>query len=170
METKILTQERLKAVLNYNPESGEFTWKGGIRGARKGNKAGYRRADGYRQIRIDCRLYYAHRLAILYTTGVFPVDTVDHKNRIPGDDRILNLRCTTNSQNMANSGAQKGSSSRYKGVSWHQASNKWMVRVMAGGINHYLGTFIAEDKAAEAYNQVASEWFGDYAYLNVIGD
>lgn len=60
--------------------------------------------------------------------------------------------------------------SRYKGVSWHKAGNKWMAQISFKGKRKYLGSYVNEDDAASAYNEAAIEWFGEHAYLNEIGE
>lgn len=57
-----LTAERAREVLNYDPETGDFTWLVASRGTYKGALAGYKRPDGYVAIMIDRKLYFAHRL------------------------------------------------------------------------------------------------------------
>jgi hypothetical protein len=56
-----LTQERLKQVLSYNPDTGEFVCLVSRRRARAGSIAGRIRPDGYRAISIDDRDHLAHR-------------------------------------------------------------------------------------------------------------
>ena len=70
-----LTQERLREVLDYNPETGEFRWrarKGVPFWIRPGMLAGGNYGRGYRGITIDGRLYPTHRLAWLWMTGRWP--------------------------------------------------------------------------------------------------
>lgn len=59
----MISQERLREVLDYNPETGEFRWKvaTGPR-AKIGAVAGRVVEDGYVRIKIDTHLYRAHRL------------------------------------------------------------------------------------------------------------
>ncbi len=83
-----LTQERLKEVLSYNPETGIFTRNPGIRG---GEKVGTN-SHGYVSIMVDGYLYQAHRLAWLYMEGYMPEQEIDHISRKRDDNRWCNLR------------------------------------------------------------------------------
>jgi hypothetical protein len=92
---KILKHEELLKVLDYNPDTGIFTWKiekttGGIR--IKNKRAGSIYNKGYRYIKINKERYRAGRLAFFYVNKRFPELTIDHINRIRDDDRICNLR------------------------------------------------------------------------------
>ena len=99
-----LTQERLKELLHYDPETGVFRWKvDRPKGVKIGNKAGTLDQDGYRKISLDGKRFYAHRLVWLYVHGEFPFDQIDHKNRVPDDNRLVNLRQATSGENRANS-------------------------------------------------------------------
>ena len=74
----MLTQAELKARLNYDPETGIFTWIKRIR--RKGshpNSIAGNLCDGYIRIKVNGKLYRAHRLAFLYMTGSTPLDCTD---------------------------------------------------------------------------------------------
>lgn len=93
----MLSAERLRELLDYNPLTGVWTWRV------PPNKyshhiraddaiAGHRAAKGYRAITIDCRPYYVHRLAWLWMTGSWPTHDVDHRNGDRGDNRLPCVR------------------------------------------------------------------------------
>lgn len=86
-----VTQERLKELLDYNPETGVFTWIGRGRGIRTGRRAGsFNNKLGYRVVVLDGKDYYEHRLAWFYMNGVWPKLT-RFKNGNNKDCRIENL-------------------------------------------------------------------------------
>ena len=107
---------------------------------------------------------YMHREIMGFKKG----DTrhVDHINHNPLDNRRINLRCCTRSQNLMNSIKRKGTSSVYKGVSWFNASRKWKAYIKINTKQKYLGLFETETAAAVAYDTEAKELFGEYALLN----
>jgi hypothetical protein len=72
MTDVILTQERLKEVLNYDPETGIFTRAVKRHKYPAGEKAGTVEFNGYIVIRISGKTYKAHRLAWLYVYGEWP--------------------------------------------------------------------------------------------------
>jgi len=78
----MITQAGLKELLNYNPETGDFAW------VKSKKPAGGISSYGYRRIIIDGKEHKAHRLAWLYTHGVFPEDQIDHINGVRHDNRI----------------------------------------------------------------------------------
>lgn len=94
-------------------------------------------------------------------------DLTDHKNHNGLDNRRENLRFATGSQNQANKGKQKGFySSRFKGVSWHNANKKWRARITRNGTMFELGHFLFEEDAAHAYDTAAKELFGEFSRIN----
>lgn len=104
-EEPILTVDRLKEVLAYNPDTGIFIWQEAIAVCIEvGTVAGCYDADGYILIGIFNKMYKAHRLAFAFMTDTF-LDVgldVDHINRNPSDNRWINLRPATRSQNQQN--------------------------------------------------------------------
>lgn len=86
---------------------------------------------------------------------------IDHINGNALDNRKINLRLATNSQNQANRESRVGSS-QFKGVWWVKGRNKW--RAYVKGV--HLGLFDSELEAAEAYNKKAVEIYGEFAKLN----
>ena len=89
---------------------------------------------------------------------------VDHINGIRDDNRIENLREATNQQNNFNSGSKEGSSSQYKGVSWHKRGKKWVARYSLNGKQTHLGLFETEIEAYKAYSEATKKYHKDYQY------
>lgn len=120
--------------------------------------------------------YYAH--VNVYRNGKFkkismhtlllPCPThVDHKDGVGWDNRRNNLRRATFTQNQRNQAGHRNSASKYKGVWPHSA--KWQAGIQINKNKRlYLGTFQTEKEAALAYNAAATEYFGEFARLNVI--
>lgn len=150
----MLTIERLKELLSYNPTTGELIHNFSRGGRRKGSSAGCRRKDGYVMIRLDNVLYLRHRLVWLFHTGIFPDLFIDHINRIPGDDRFENLRQSTQSENLCNTKMQTNNTSGHRGVSWHKEKSKWRAYGDGGKQKFkHLGYFInLEDAVGAAVN------------------
>lgn len=94
---------------------------------------------------------------------------IDHINHNGLDNRRENLRIVTTTQNAQNQRSRTGSS-RFKGVYWHKGAQKWIARIVINGQKTYLGSFVDEVAAANAYNIAASQHYGEYAYLNVVAE
>jgi hypothetical protein len=157
----MLTAERLRELLAYDPETGAFTWcvARGRQGA--GSAAGADNGDGYRGIEIDRRRYQAHRLAWLYVHGAWPAEQLDHINGAKSDNRIGNLREATNAENVRNRTPKPGTLAGAKGVTWDR--DGWRARVWKDGRCHCLGRFSTVDEARAAYAAAALEHHGEFA-------
>jgi len=99
----MITQDKLKEILDYNQHTGLFTWKKIKKYSNRsvGDIAGSL-SLGYVVIGIDKKIYKAHRLAWLYVYGEFPKEQLDHINGNKEDNRICNLREANQSQNNFN--------------------------------------------------------------------
>lgn len=131
-----------------------------------GSIAGYIDVNGYRCIQTCGRPYKAHRLAWFYVTGFMPSASqcIDHVNGKKADNRFANLRLATNSQNQANRGAPKNSTTGIKGVSWQPDRGKWYAKIMIDGRFKNLGRYATKEGAQAAYEIAAKERFGNFAY------
>lgn len=148
MTEYILTQEELKPLIDYNLDTGVFTWKKKVAiRVSIGDVAGCINTRGYRQIYIKNKSYQAHWLAWFYVYGVWPEEEIDHINHDRGDNRISNLREVNRQENMKNKSAYKSNTSGVTGVYWHKIAKKWfaIIRVKKKSIN--LGCFCNKDDA-----------------------
>lgn len=151
MATRILTQQRLHELLKYDPETGVFTYACARPKVRVGAVAGHTHAGhGYRQIKLDGRLYLAHRLAWLYVHGCWPSDMLDHIDRDRTNNRLLNLRESNRFLNRQNSLTPCNSTSGIKGVTWNRTLGKWHARIGFGNKRHHVGWFSSAEEAALA--------------------
>jgi len=153
-----LTQERLKELLHYDPETGEFTWQvdRGLN-VKAGDAAGYTGAAGYRVIGVLGKNRRAHRVAFLYMTGDWPDYQVDHKDGDRLNNRWANLRACTSAQNMQNFSGQgmgKASATALLGAFYCPMTIKsrpYMSAISVGKVKHYLGYFSSAEDAHKAY-------------------
>jgi len=152
----MITQERLKEILEYDLLTGLFTYKVSRGNKKAGSTAGsLHKTNGYIEITIDGKSYYAHRLVFLFMLGKMPDDQVDHINHIKEDNKWLNLREVTASENHHNRAKNSNNTSGTAGVGWNKASNKWYAAIYVEGKQKHLGYFtdleeaIAERKQAE---------------------
>lgn len=161
-----VTQERLKELLTYSPETGLFYWLA-KRGRRQTKRpAGTKTHYGYNGIRVDGVTYGAHRLAILYVTGAMPIADVDHIDGDVSNDRLSNLRECTHGQNQKNMKRHADNSSGFKGVYTATKGRSWFAQIHSDGVLHYLGSFSTKDEAAAAYDGAAMSLHGEFARLN----
>lgn len=178
-----LSAEQLRALLRYDPETGLFTWREGIRHWRAGLPAGTltvrsgKRSSEvvvgigttserrYPEIGVRKNVYKAHRLAWLYVYGEWPDRDIDHINGDGTDNRIANLRLATTAQNTMNRRRRIDNTSGYKGISWSKKSQRWVVHIGHEGKILHLGLFdsIEEAKAVrdEAGRRIHGEFFRD---------
>ena len=155
----MITQEKLKEVLNYDQDTGIFTWK--IKTCKKvcvGVVAGTPSGDGYSVIKINGKRLRAHRLAWLYVYGEFPDKFIDHINGIRHDNKISNLRNVTKSENSQNQRKPKSDNqSGFLGVHWCKRDKVWIAAIGFNKKTKYLGTYSTPELAHQVYLKAKRE-------------
>lgn len=111
------------------------------------------------KVKSHYKLFTLHRL-------VMGIKNVDHINGNGLDCRRKNLRRATQHQNIMNRRANKKSTSKYKGVSYHKITKKWNAQIQVNGNKINLGYFNSERQAGKVYNKRAKQLFGKFANLN----
>jgi hypothetical protein len=163
----MLTQARLKELFFYDPACGDFVRiKRTTNSVCIGDIAGTLNFHGYIQTSVNCKIYKNHRLAWLYVYGEFPSEDLDHINRIKTDNRILNLRRVTDSQNLQNVGLRSDNKSGYKGVCWDVKKEKWSVRMTYNNKYRHLGCFDDVHEAGSAYIEASKKHHSHGIYKN----
>lgn len=96
--------------------------------------------------------------------------STDHINGNRLDNRKVNLRTCTHTENMRNRNVRPKSSktSIYKGVYKLKNAKKWTASIHINKKEKYLGVYVNEDDAAIAYNKAAEKYFGEFASYNII--
>ena len=156
MTTEIVSAQRLRELLDYDPDTGLFarrvaTGKGGR--FKSGLEPGCVSPQGYRVIAIDRVLYKAHRLAWLHVHGVWPTNHIDHINGIKTDNRLVNLRDVSRSVNSQNrrDAMANNKTSGLLGAYPARTPSRWYAVISAHRHRTYLGMFDTPEEAHAAY-------------------
>lgn len=161
-----ISAEELRATLDYDPETGLFTWSR----TRKwrtdlcGSVAGHF-GKRYITIYLKQRSMAAHRLAWLHFYGIHAETDIDHIDRDRHNNRIANLRLANRSQNCCNVDLRRSNRSGIKGVSFKADCGKWIAQIQFAKKAQFLGYFTTKEDAAAAYNAAAARVHGEFAVL-----
>lgn len=154
-----LTHALLLDILDYDPETGIFTW---VHPYKRGEMiAGSPDNDGYPRTKIFGRGYKLHRLAWFHMMGVWPTALIDHRDCDVTNLKWNNLREATHVQNRANQGKNYNNRSGFKGVIRY--GNRFTAQIYVNGKSRHLGNFDTPEEANAAYFQAAQEAFGEFA-------
>jgi len=161
---EILTHEKLKELIEYNPETGIMNWIVNRPGIRSDGIVGYVTSQGYVGVELLGRKYYIHRLIWFYVTGSWPTHVMDHRNGNRADNRWSNLREATLSENSRNRSMLRKNKTGYKGVR-RRGKNVWIARI--GGLHgigqETIGRFDSPEAAAKAYEEESQRRYGNFS-------
>jgi hypothetical protein len=146
----MITQEQLMQLVHYEPTTGVFTRIRSHRKDRLGKEPGGLNTKGYVQIRINNKLYLAHRLAWLYVYGEFPINQIDHIDGQKTNNKITNLREATNKQNQENTPLKSNNTTGFRGVHFNKKNNNYRAYICHNRRQISLGSFATIDLAINA--------------------
>ena len=112
--------------------------------------------DGYRAVNINYKIYLYHRVVYFIHHQEWDIhnsstdNSIDHIDRNPLNNNIENLRVVTNQQNSWNADR--------KGYYLDKATGKYLARIGVDGKQKYLGMFVSEEDARDAYLNAKAEY------------
>ena len=108
------------------------------------------------------KLIFMHREIMNPPPGM----VVDHIDGNKPNNCRSNLRNCTRQENLQNRPKRLDSASRFKGIYYEKRPGKWHARADLDGEQFPTGLMDDEVQAARAYDRLAVELFGAFAYLN----
>ena len=139
-------------IFDYNSETGMLRWKiRPCRHVRPGGIAGCNNGDGYLRVQYRGKLHLVHRVICEMIHGSIPPGMqVDHINRIRTDNRIVNFRLATSSENHRNRSLHSNNTSGFVGVTWDKTTGKWLAYLKVSNKFRNLGRFTNKSAAIAA--------------------
>lgn len=156
-----LTQQYLRELFSYDPETGVLTNRVTRSRAKAGAEAGsIKRTRGkvYRQVVIEQKWVPTHRLIWMHVTGEFPAQ-VDHIDGDGLNNRFSNLRSVTQMENCMNQRLRHNNKSGHTGVIWNKSARKWRALIRSEYRLVYLGSYSNIEDAIAA-RQAANVKYG----------
>ena len=136
------------SMFKYCPDTGLLTRTKTVSSrAMRGMVIQAKNTDGYIVVRFAGKLQYAHRLIWLMQTGEWPTHTIDHINSNVWDNRWINLRDVTYSDNLFNKAAPAG------GVYYAVRDSRWVAECRYQGVRRILGSSKDRDVAESYYRE-----------------
>ncbi len=150
----------------------QVSWWGRVRNAKTGRiLKGGTSTPGYLFVHLykngKAQIHYIHQLvAREWVANPEEKRCVDHVDGSRTNNHWENLRYATHTENNRNAKIRTNGTSVYKGVSYYKPTGKWKASIMISGKNKYLGYFVNEREAAQAYNAAAVLHYKEFARLN----
>jgi hypothetical protein len=163
------SQSKLKDLFFYDPMTGIFTYKykpnfrfrnNAVAGTVK--KSG--RNKGRCLIKIEGQLYSASRLAWMYYYGEDPGElTVDHIDKNPSNNAIVNLRLATLSQQCFNRHLSVKSSGLPRGVWFNPKDNHYRATFNCKATGYINKNFLVLEDAVVWLTDLRNTYGGEFA-------
>ncbi len=160
---QVLTQDLLRSLVHYDPETGVFTSLVKKPFVAVGQSLGSINGRGYTQFNLAGKSYRASSLAWFYAYGEWPNGMIDHKDRDRTNNRIKNLRLASESENGANCSLSKANTSGHKGVMWYKRHSKWVSQIRVNRKLLGLGYFTDINDAIKARVDAELKYFGEFS-------
>lgn len=159
----MIDKDKVNYLFDYR--DGKLFWKNKTHPrsqAQIGGEAGTLVHQGYKQVSIENKKYYLHRIIFLYHHGFLP-ETVDHIDNNTGNNSIENLRAATLSENQQNCSVKKSNRLGVKNVLFDEKANKYRVYVRAKNKPMYIGSYDNLDLAGLVAHEARNKYHGAFA-------
>lgn len=162
----VLTQEGLRQIFRYDPESGIVTRISRTSNRiRLGDAVGTLHRTGYLTVEIMGKQYPLHRIIWMMVEGKWPAQQIDHKDTDRANNRWANLREATNGQNTCNQKLRVTSKTGLKGVSFVSTKKKYKATIGLNNKDIHLGFHDCKACASFAYQIAADTHFGTFSRI-----
>jgi hypothetical protein len=161
---KSFSIDSAKDAFSYEESTGNLLRAKSVSNSKSGDASGYLRKDGYIVVRFGGRQTLAHRIIWAIYYGELPSRFIDHVNGDRSDNRIVNLRLASRSENNQNATIRKDNKTGFKGVRWVERDKRFVASIRVNGKYKSLGYFIDAESASAAYQQKAKELHGEFHY------
>ena len=152
-----MTQEKLKALFDYDKNTGNFIRRYTTSSnAKKNTIAGYINKDGYVKISIDGKKYLAHRLVWLYVYGYMPTQ-IDHIDHNRANNTLHNLRDITQKENTKNTSLRKDNTTGISGIYYDKKRKSFKVQIAKDGKDLFFGRYKNFNEAVKVRNSAYFE-------------
>lgn len=153
-----LNFDEIRTRYHYDPDTGFVTYKVASAMMKVGDRAGCVDVSGFRNRRITYKkkCHLEHRFIWFWVTGEWPSKLIDHINGNPLDNRWVNLRLATHSQNSLN----KKTTGKLgaKGVCLNKGKYK---------VTLCVGSYDTLEEAKAAYREAALRVQGEFMHHSV---
>lgn len=159
--------EQINNAFYFDLDKGIMYWKNvskyhsGLNGTIAGNVTRSRKDKLYWVISFNGKKYKRSRLIYLFVNKRLPIPCVDHINGDSLDDRPINLREVTVTQNNWNHKGRKKKTDLPMGVRTN--GNKYVARISHNKKQITIGTFNNLQDAHQAYLMKRNELYGQYS-------
>jgi len=157
--------ERLQELFAYNPDTGALILRVKLGQSDAGSEPGYLNNIGYRQVYFDGKIYSVHRICWALCHGKHPTGEVDHENGNRSDNREVNLRHATSSQNNQNRRLSTRNKTGIKGVflvKWNKET-RWRVSVGHSQGQYYITHFQCFGQAVKHSHEMRAKLHHEFA-------
>lgn len=156
----------VRRIFDYDPDKGLLLWRERGFGRRVGSAAcSWPGRHGYLYITLTVktprRHYLVAHLVWAWMHGRWPTGQIDHINRDKADNRLCNLRETTQSRNMVNKSPLKSSRSQRNGVKLDMRNGRYYPYLWVGNRNIYMGGYATADEAYEVRMAAEIAYYGE---------
>jgi hypothetical protein len=150
-----LTREQMLRRFVYDPQTGNLSRK------RDGRGLGTL-SNGYLRVNMGWTSpAYVHRIAWFMSTGEVP-DEVDHIDRCRSNNRLLNLRAASRSENCVNQGPRAKAAVLPRGVHLCRDTGRYRAQARHNGAKVHLGRYDTPEAASDAYTAFMQRAFGAF--------